>query len=231
MEQESEVRENINEEKNFFKLDYKGQNIKKNKFFKEFKLAMLKKSNNKGLIFFCPDDNAYFYYNSQYKYHNGYCPLCRKDFCYFCSKKGVSYGDKCCLSKKMYLLFCHDGFLFLEDNTQGIKLFALVPLLNLILLVGGIHTIIYKIKDIHIRESNCYWNFEGYLKGEFDHKHWNIFLLIVVLDVGATIILIIPFAMINIIFTVVLIIISIPIKFYPINYLAGITYKGLHPYS
>ena len=232
MEQESDVREKFNEKtENFFKFDYKGQNINKNKFFKKFKKAMFKKNNNKGLIYFCPKDNAYFYYNSHYKYNNGICPLCRKDICYFCSKRDVLYRDKCCLKKKLCYLFCEDGFTFLEGNDQRIKLFTLIPLFNLILFVGGIHTVIYKIEDIYIKEMKCYWNFEGYLKSEFDDKHWNIFIFIVVLDIGATIILIIPFAILNIIFTFILILISIPFKFYPMNYLAGVTYKGLHPYA
>ena len=234
MEQENEIKTNFDEKtENFFKLDYKGQNINKNKFFKEFKVTMFKKNNNKGLIYFCPEDNAYFFDSSEYKYQNGICPLCGKDICYFCSKRDQLYRDKCCLSKKMHYLFYKEGFIFFEDYFRGKLLFALIPLLNLILFVGGIHKLIYKIEDIYIREMNCYWNFEGYLKSEFDRdyvNHCDIFKFFVALDVGSTIILIIPYAILNIIFTIILIIISIPFKFYPIKYLAGIAYKGWNPW-
>ena len=232
MEQENELRENFNEKtENFFKLDYEGQDIKKNKYFKKFKEAMFKKNNNKGLIYFCPKDNGYFYYNSKYKYNNGICPLCEWQICYFCSKRDFLYRDKCCLKKKFYVAIFEDGFIFLQDNFQGKKLFALIPLFNLLLIVTCIHCLIYKIEDIYIKEMKCYWNFEGYLKSEFDDKHWKIFKFVVALDVGATIILFIPFAILNIIVTFILIIISIPFKFYPLKYLAGITYIGLFPYD
>lgn len=92
--------------------------------------------------------------------------------------------------------------------------------------MGGIHTAIYKLDtEIIFEEYNDYLNFEQYIKGCDNHK--DFFLLIVALDVGATIILAcIPFLILDIIFTILILIISIPFNFYPMKYLYGIGFAG-----
>jgi hypothetical protein len=245
MEQEDEIGESFEIEKkeNIFKLDYKGQNINKKKFTK-FKMSITKQNNNKGLLYFCQKDNAYFYYNSQYKYNNGICPLCRKDICYFCLKSNALYKDKCCLSKAIHYFLYVYGFRFFKDNddilifedqiNKELIIYALIPILNLILLVGGIQKYIYKIEDIIVREKDhiFYDDFEDHLKSNrFGDYYCYIFEIVVALDVGSTIIIMVPFAILNIILTILLIIISIPFKMYPIKYLVGIAYTGWNPYE
>ena len=70
-----------------------------------------------------------------------------------------------------------------------------------------------------------YLDFEQYNIGCYEH--WNIFILIVGLDILTVIILSIPFIFLNIFFTVLLILISIPFKFIPLKYLFGIGFSGM----
>ena len=225
---------------NYFKLDYKGQKINNNQNFINFKEEMLRKNNYKGRIFFCKNEDIYFYYNdSEYPYFHGICPSCQQSICYFCSKPNNYTYDLCCYSKRIHYIFYVDALVFFKYPKDGVNdyhyqpkfkehlLLALTPVLNLIFFMGGIHTAIYKLDTKMVFEDNKddYLNFEQYIKGCGNRR--DFFILIVALDIGATIILAtIPFLILDIISTILIVIISIPFKFYPLKYLFGIGFVG-----
>ena len=92
------------------------------------------------------------------------------------------------------------------------------------------HVFIYKLKT-NIKTGELYNGFEDYLDFEQYIKggygHLDIFILIVGLDILTVVILSIPFIFLDIFFTILLILISIPFKFIPLKYLFGIGFRGM----
>lgn len=227
-----------------FKTDYKNQKLEDNINFQKFKQTMLSKNDNKGRIFYCKNEDIYFYYNdSKYPYYHGICPSCNRQICYFCKKVNKYTYDLCCYKKRIHYIFSVDAHIFFKFPKCGVHdynyqptfkdnlLFAIIPIANLIFFAGGIHTAIYKLDTkIEFKDSyknndyDDYLNLEEYTKGCDDH--WDIFLLIVILDVSATIILSIPYLFLDIAFTILIFLISIPFNFYPVKYIYGIGFAG-----
>ena len=117
-------------------------------------------------------------------------------------------------------MFSADAYIFFKFPKDGVQyynyqpiftenlLFAIIPLVNLIFFAGGIHTAIYKLdtkiefKGSYKIDYDDYLNLEEYTKGCNDN--WPTFLLIVILDVSATIILSIPYLFLDIAFTILI---------------------------
>ena len=214
-----------------FKPEYEGQNVEESLDFIKFKESMLKKYGKKAKKFYCKIDKIYFFYDySKYPYEHfkGNCPLCNNGICYFCFES--NYDENCCFKKKIYHLLNVDAMIFLDNtyNFTDYLLFILVPYLNCLFFCWGIHALIYELKTnikyYHYRVQR-YYTFIQYIVG--DNKHWNIVGLIIFLDVFSVIILSIPFISLDIFFTLLLLIISIPFKFYPLKYLFGIAFSGM----
>ena len=107
-------------------------------------------------------------------------------------------------------------------------IYALVPYLNFLFFFGALHVFIYRLKTNVKRHSNGkehFISFEEYIHG--DNGHWDILIIIAGLDILTVLILSIPFIFLDIFFTILLILISIPFKFYPLKYLFGIGFKGM----
>ena len=226
-----------------FKTDYKNQKLEDNINFQKFKQTMLSKNDNKGRIFYCKNEDIYFYYNdSKYPYYHGICPSCNRQICYFCKKVKNSKYDLCCNKKRIHYIFSVDAYIFIKYPKDGANyqfkenlLFAIIPLVNLIYFAAGIHIPIYKL-DTKIKYKYClkvgddynydndYYNLEQYTMGGKDHLP--SFILIVIMDVSATIILSIPYLFLDIAFTILIFLISIPFKFYPVKYIYGIGFAG-----
>ena len=247
METDLEIKKFGNDDiqlKDSFKLDYKGQNINKNQEFIKFKKSIFNKYGKKGNIFFCKKNNLYFYYNNQYDPYAGRCPLCKRDICYFCLKSNIGTHSICCFRKRIYQMLTIDAFEFCvkRENILGIDygekfekylLFALLPFLNMVYFIGGIHRSFYKVETnmiFDVDEEEVYlYDLENYTKGNKD-GHCYTFHFIVAMNIGVVIFLTIPFFIYNIIFTILIILISIPFKFYPMKYLFGIGYSCYEVY-
>ena len=215
-----------------FKPEYAGQKIKNNINFIKYRESILKKYGKNARIFYCKENKIYFYYNdSEYPYE-GICPLCSKSICYFCLT--FNWFKVCCLRSRMYYLLTDEAMIFLNDNAKKDKfkdylIYALFPYLNSLVFFGGLHIYIYKwktnVKTIGYNGKEDFLRFEDYLKG--DELHLNIFILIAGFDIFTVIFLSIPFLFLDIFFTILLILISIPFKFYPLKYLFGIGFIGM----
>ena len=221
-----------------FKPEYEEQKLRNNINFKKFKESIIKKYGNHARIFYCTKDKIYFYYDdSKFPYLEGICPLCKWRICYFCSS--INWEDCCCLRKRAYYLLNVDALIFLDSypkkehinyNFSDYLFYALVPYINCIFFFGGLHVFIYKLKT-NIKTGSeyngveDYMSFESVINGCYDHME--SFGFIVTLDILTLIILAIPLFFLNLFFTIILIIISIPFKFYPIKYLFGIGFRGI----
>jgi len=229
---EVDVSENFGEQiLDTFKEEYEGQNLSINDEFQKFKQSMLEKYGNKAKLFKCKEDKSYFY--SEYHNYKVQCPLCKKTRCYFCQ----SSRKDCCILKRLYCMFKEDGFAFIgqdgniinKDNLKSHLIYFFIPCLNVLSFIAGLHAgLFYKLrtkKEYNIFYHLDYVDYEHRYKGIID-GHFNIFPLLILIDAGTAIILSILLAFIGIYFTLLLIFISLPFKFYPIIYICGIIDSG-----
>jgi len=212
-----------------FKEEYEGQNLSNNIEFQKFKQSMLEKYGNKAKLFKCKEDKSYFY--SEYHNYKVQCPLCKKSWCYFCK----SSRKDCYILKRLYCMFKEDSLSFFGQdgsiiNKNKLKFYLIyffIPCLNVLSFIAGLHAgLFYKLRTK--REYGNFYDldYEHRYKGIVD-GHFNIFpLLIIIIDAGTAIILSILLTFIGIYFTLLLIFISLPFKFYPIIYLCGIIDSG-----
>ena len=248
MENESslEMNENIIQNSSqIFKLDFPGQNIKGNSQFNEFKKQKLNEFGNDAKLFKCKYDNLYFYVSKNncktFPFYFKECPLCHKQICYFCS--GTIYSQNtdngnCCVRRKLYYLFFHNGFAYFnldnvaEINREDYKIFfilSLIPLLGtffLIIFTSGYFFFVLEIKDIKRKNDvNVLQNYRTY--ADYLNQYYSS-CLIITIYVFTYIILTVCFALYDIYFKIILVFISLFSKFYPFKYLIGIMIFGLN---
>ena len=118
---ENELEENIagNNEKNqenIFKLDFKGQSLKSNKKFGEWKEKMKLKNDKNAILYYCKNDNLYFY--GTLTYYGSECPLCKDNICYFCLRNTNICFD-CCPLGRVYRILSYDALFFIKENDQN----------------------------------------------------------------------------------------------------------------
>ena len=82
---------------NIFRIEYKGQNIKKNEKFLNWKNMTLEKSGKEAQLFYCNKDNIFFYVYDSSCFRSA-CPICGNNICYFCSE----IYENCCIKRKIY---------------------------------------------------------------------------------------------------------------------------------
>ena len=214
-----------------FILDYAEQNFRNNIEFQKFENNMKNKYGNNAKLFKCKKDKILFYDNSSnYPFYESNCPKCKKSICYFCSSINNFSQENCCLSKKIYYMFKVDGFLFFETypkqlyediNFNDSLIYCVVPFVNLLYFIGCLHAIFfYKLKCKNQDPNYDYLDYEMRLTNE-DKNQWFI-RIIVLLDAFCSLFLSIPLIILNIYITIIIIMISIPFKFYPMKYLFGI---------
>ena len=136
------------------------------------------------------------------------------------------------MTKKVHYFFKVDAFLFFEsyngENNSQIdnKTFIIltcIPIINFAYFIGCIHaSLFYKLR--YNNNKDYYIDYEIRMRSEKEHNI--LFLIISFLDDLASIFLSISLIILNIYFTLLLIIISLFSKFYPIKYLFGIAYSN-----
>ena len=215
-----------------FILDYGDQYFRNNIEFQKFEISMKKKYGNNAKLFKCKKDKILFYDNSpNFPFYESKCPKCKKSICYFCSSINSISQEKCCLTKRIYYMFKVDGFLFFDKypnqyhkkniNFNDSLIFCVVPFVNLLYFIGCLHAILfYRLKCKNQDPNYDYLDYDLRLS----NSDRNIFFQrsIFLLDAFCSLLLSIPLIILNIYFTIIIIIISIPFKFYPMKYLFGI---------
>lgn len=196
---------------NIFKPNYENQKLDDNIDFQNWKSSMINKYGEKGKIYKCMKDKVLFYnsYEEGYRYNvnEGLCPLCKKRYCYFCSKMCSDYN--CCLKKKLIDMY-NEGKKF--SNKQigelGEYEFAafecfLIPGFNIIFFIGIIFNISY-YKLIKEFDKDYPYAYETFL-----HKNNLKFSIILVLNGITSIFFAIAFFIYGIVITIIFLLIII----------------------
>ena len=221
---------------NSFKAEYETQDIKNNIKFQKWQKLMFSKYGEDAKLFKCRKNKIFFYASNEeyntYPLFKSECPICKKNICFFCHRNGLDhYGNgTCCLSNKIYCFFIQDGFRFINpigiDITRPPKykkslIIYFIPGINLLYFIATIHiSFLYKLslkddmsgKDIMI-------NYEKRFEDNYE-----CLIFIILFDVISSIALSLAFIVLNTYFIVLLFLISIPFKLYPMKYYMGIAY-------
>ena len=217
---------------NIFHYDFDGQNIDNNVEFRKYKNAMLGKIGKNAKLFKCKDDKILFYCDfSVYKNYEVQCPKCRQYICYFCSNYNSLVSGTCCATRKIYNIFKLEGFVFMNDNNNDYIsdyfMLVFIPFINLVYFIGCLHSgLFYKLKTKHFYKDFVYDNINYEVAMRAAKGHNLLFLILICMDGGFSILLSFTLIIINIYVTILLILISIPFKLYPIKYIIGIEYSN-----
>ena len=229
------VIENISVESNdIFKLDYKGQLLKDNIKFKAFKNEKKKKYGSNAKLYYCKNENAYFYArtinNSFFSFDGAECPSCKDYICYFCSKSSNDDLD-CCPTGSMYTLLFKKGLTF-TDNIDNIysghdvtyyqlipKFF--IPFYSFIYLVGIISFILFHGLEFPGEDKGRHFYFKENCQS----------FTSIILNALVGLVLYLIFFIHTIYFKLLILISSIPFKKKPFRYYIGIIGFGVDQFQ
>ena len=202
-----------------FKLEHLNQNIDGNVNFQKWKQSILKDFGKNAKLFRCQEDKILFYIKNdvaKIKKLSVRCPICQKSICYFCLySDDSSYSSAiCCLKRAIYIcLFITGPNYTKKDNLFGFD--------NILFLFPGIN-----IFGISIRAQNILFiglaskkslNFGNIEKDDDSYSNFYIAMAVII-----SLVLIIPFLILDSFQIIILILLSIPFKFLPIKYYFGI---------
>ena len=221
---------NIIKKSNIFQKDYENQNVSSNAKYQKWKESMLKEYNDEIMIFECVKDKILFCTSykkglSKPSFREN-CPICKKDICYFCSNSSdKTYADVfCCYKIGIYYFIYYKGFQYIKDvdNSGQIRDFSdidykiILPGINIIYLYITIFFDLFL--QFATKESLTSWNNKLYpLYDSYESicgMKRRIYKIIFIVAI--------PYFIHNILFIIILFIISIPFKFYPLKYYYGI---------
>ena len=221
--------ESTNED--IFKLDYGSQNYENNSEFKKFQNSMHNKYGKKIKLFKCIKDKILFYHDcSNYPFYEAKCPCCSKSICYFCSCSNSYPQQNCCIKKRVYYLFKVNGLLFFDSYPGHFEyrrpefkeslLYAIVPFVNLLYFIGCIHALLFHRMRYKNDKKFDYNDYNGLMTGIDKNSYY--YLTFCIFEIICSIFIAITLFVLNLYFTIIIIIISIPFKFYPMKYLFAI---------
>ena len=201
---------------NIFKLDYESQNVDNNKYFIKWKRLMLEKLGNNAKLLRCSKDKILFFisydeYKDNLKKQNYLlnCPYGHYIW-HFCKYSFYNESDSFCCKRRS---FSKAIFNFKDNKNIGFDFFPFLPGINILSLSVGFNDILlYRVSTKKSKKNGKLENIEG---NKMDLIS-NLFLYIV-----APLYTIIYFIF-DINFLIILFIISIPFKFYPIRYFMNI---------
>ena len=191
---------------------------------------MIKEYRNNIKLFKCKADNILFYlkYNEYMKISPfaRKCPLCKNYVCLFCSyyfKKELYDWESCCRKRSIDKAFFYFGFNQIKQlekyyHYEPMNLSKFIPGYNSFILIIKIFDILFL--NVAIEKSK--YSDDNYETSSFRLEKNNItFVIIVTLIIAFSILLSIIYIFYNAMFLFFLVIISIPFKFYPIQYYYG----------
>ena len=231
MENEKNDLININDNdisnKSFFKLEYKEQELNlDNMEYKNWQKTQIDILGDDIIIYKCKKDNILFYDSSYNTKKNSYeckCPKCQLRICCFCNiaLKPEDFNTNCCIKRKIKSIFFKSSKIFLSRNKSLAceHFFFLIPFFSLIYFITGIQNSLFisllKI-DFNLIEDELI-NYEKYYIDKNMNVYWTIIVFITLFDFF----IMIPFVILDLYITIVLLIISIPFKKPPIKYVLG----------
>ena len=205
----------VDEKENIFRLDYENQNIDDNIHVLQWKQLMLKKyEGNKNLkLFKCQEDNILFYDNFFDNNYLGFCPICNKYICYYClypNQAKESYVF-CCLKRLIYTCVFINGPKYTKMNN-------LCTAISICLLIPGVNFFMTGIfLGVFMEETVANQKLKKNKILKIIALERNIYLKTL-----TSLILMIPYLIMNAYFILGLILISIPFKLIHLKYYFGI---------
>ena len=235
---------NINEldddTKRIFKLDYLSQNLKSNIEYINWSEEMKKIYGNNAKLFKCKKDKILFYASNneckKYPIYKSKCPLCKKPICYFCNRYGEHSYDSgtCCIRNKLKCIIYQDSLRFInpiinEFGRSSYKeslIYFTIPLISLLVFIRYFLNAFYY--DMSMKNTELKENGDLDLYGRYLNRKDNFYsITFSIMDILYSLLLIIPFFILNIYFILLIILISIPFKFSPLKVILGIFYCNL----
>ena len=218
----------------YFKIEYENQNLNDDISYLKWKNSMVNLKGNDTKFLKCKKDNIIFACTKksliEHPVYQSTCPVCKNNICYYCStyfNDYVNYGG-CCIKRKIYCMFLWDGFRYINDfeivpdNTlfySKALTFFIIPGYSLFIFILVIHlTFFYDLKKTNNNQSDTYRSF----------KRDCSFHLFLAINIAFNAMLTVPFIVLNIYFIVLLLIISLPFKKYPLKYFLGIGYASYY---
>ena len=212
----------INED--VYKIEFSDQNLDNNIRFQNWKKDMLNLYGNKLILVKCYKDNIIFCAKRKelqtYKFK---CPKCNIFICSFCLKYFSTDYKDCCIRGR-FKTIPYDGPEYGKDVFKmSIEYLLLIPFISFLYIIGGIcNSLFYQLeKPLTFKEqfefSDTYSDY---------YKHKSIITYSVLYYIRILFAIIIMFSFLHFVFldallTIIILIISIPFKFYPIKYVFG----------
>ena len=216
------------ENNKIFNFDYENQKLNDNIAFREWKESIITKYGKDSKIVKCLEDKIFFFIkyidiNEKDNYLIK-CPICKKYICYYCSfNYNFNYypnpiEEKFCCFKREVSTCIYKASKFIKDDEEidCDYILILIPWLNFLFIIFIIFHFIF---SIGIKTSKQNKNeYDEYLKKNIFKDNTYAHSIVV----STSFLLSIPLIVFDIYFILLLIIISIPFKFYPIKYLIGL---------
>ena len=222
-----------------FKLDYLEQNLDNNIEFQKWKELMINKYGKNSKIFKCSEDKILFFVKNEdckrYPFYKCICPICKHPVCYFCYRysKELEGNGTCCLKRRFICMFLQDGYRLISPIGQEydfkpifsitMVIYFFLPTLNLLFLILEIQTSFF----LNLATKNAKTDNNGFLENYLQHFKRNhiCFAYIITTIVGLfCFALNIAFYVQTFYLIILILLISIPFKFYPMKYYMGIVY-------
>ena len=237
MENDISIQTNVNliDINEYFKLDFPNENIKGNRKFEEFKQRKLNELGKDAKLFYCKKDSIYFYVSKaeckELPLYFKKCQLCNNYVCYFCGRNTPNKKDseKCCVQLVLYYKFFYDGFKYFKgiddiDRKQTfyrVLIVELIPAFGLMANIISIYFLLFSQLLLNAQKRNVkiIMSYEHFLKNS-DNLFFVFFLYSIVMTIC--------YAMYDIYFKAILLIISLFTKFYPLKYFIGFLTQGLN---
>ena len=234
MENDISIQTNVNliDINEYFKLDFPNQNIKGNRKFEEFKQRKLNELGKDAKLFYCKKDSIYFYVSKaeckKLPLYFKKCQLCNNYVCYFCGRNTPNEEDseKCCVQLVLYYKFFYNGFQYFKgiDNKQTfyrVLIVELIPAFGLMVNITTIYFLLFSQLLLNAQKRNVkiIMSYEHFLKNS-DNLFFIFFLYSIVMTIC--------YAIYDIYFKAILLIISLFTKFYPLKYFIGFLTQGLN---
>ena len=215
------------ESADYYKLDYFRQKLDSNIKFQKWKTDMINLYGDnlelvkcyKDKILFCVDKKKN---EKKYRYK---CPICNNFICFYCLQAFSQDYEDCCLRGRIKTI-PFEGPGFGESIFhQWIEFLLLIPFISFLYFIGCIlNSLFFQLlkpvayKEDDFEDSRVYMNY-------FEYKSAITFYLLYGIKVLFAIFITISFTPFVIIvdgsITIILILISIPFKFYPLKFVLG----------
>ena len=229
------------ESEDIFKLDYYEQNYNTNAEFRRWRNSMMIKFGRNSRLFKCMDDEILFCSTNEdcknFPFYQSKCPLCKNHICFFCHRSSTdSFGPgTCCLRRRFYCTFFQIGFDLINPidrehyyghDFHKALIFYFIPGINLLFFIAEMHvSLFYKLglKNYKPKKYNKYIkDYELRYK-----KNYKTLQILVGIDIAFSIALTFSYILLNLYFIIILTIISLPFKLYPMKYYISIAYRNI----